>query len=438
MVHDMKDRVNLKGMIPARALGVLFVVLALAWAAALPVTHARQQQQQAGGRPRRVHSAAPQTNAKPQQPAPQTTAPPPRQTPTPAQTPTPEPTPGAPKLQTQPTTRQDDPAAQEPTSEEIDEDEIVRIESNEIKLHVRVIDRYNRPVNDVRQDELRVFENGVAQTITSFTKEEVPISYGLVVDNSGSLRNQIVQVIEAGKTIVESNKPGDEAFVLRFVSSDEIKIMQDFTADKQSLRDALEDMFVEGGRTAVIDAVYLASEHAAERKKGDPLEDKRRRAIILVTDGEDRASFYKRDQLFESLKETDVQIYVIGFVNELEREAGFIQKSKRQKAVDLLDNLAKETGGRSFYPTSLSELPRIAEEITKDMRTQYVVSYVPSAKAQPGEFRPVRVAVADAPNKEKRIAVTRAGYTSRGTAPSAPSPAQGARPSAATTNNQKP
>jgi Ca-activated chloride channel family protein len=422
-------------MFKARALSVLFVLLALVWATALlPVSHARRQQ--AEGRPRRVQSVAPQTNAQSShQPAqrPTSSAPAPRQTPTPL----PTPASGAPTLQKSTPIQPDDPNnPQNSSGEEIDEGEVVRVESNLVNLQVRVIDRFNRPINDVRDEDFRVFENGVPQKIEFVTKEEVPISYGLVVDNSGSLRNQIVQVIEAGKTIVESNKPGDETFVLRFVSSDEIKIMQDFTADKQLLGDALDDMYVEGGRTAVIDAVYLASEHASEHKKGNALDDKRRRAIILVTDGEDRASFYKRDQLFESLKENDVQIYVIGFVNELEREAGFISKSKRQKAVDLLDGLAKETGGRTFYPTSLSELPRIAEEITKDMRTQYVVSYVPSTTSQPGEFRPVRVAVADTPNKEKRIAVTRSGYTSRGTTPSAP--AQGARPAAVPNNNKKP
>ncbi|MCA1592927.1 MAG: VWA domain-containing protein [Acidobacteria bacterium] len=290
---------------------------------------------------------------------------------------------------------------------------MVRVESNLVNLQVRVIDRNNRPVTDVGKNDFQVFENGVAQKIEFITTEEVPISYGLVIDNSGSLRNQINQVIEAGKTIVGSNKPGDETFVVRFISSDEIKIMQDFTPDKQALNDALDDMFVEGGQTAVVDAVYLAAEHAAEHKKGNPLEDKRRRALVLVTDGEDRASFYKTEQLFESLKEEDVQIFIIGFVNELDKEGGFISKSKRQKAMDLLNRMAKETGGRAFYPTSLTELPGIAVEITKDLRTQYVISYIPTTKARPGEFRPVRVAVADAPNREKRIAVTRSGYTTR-------------------------
>ena len=135
--------------------------------------------------------------------------------------------------------------------------------------------------------------------------------------------------------------------------------MQDFTADKQALGDALDDMFIEGGQTAVVDAVYLAAEHASGRRKqtGDPAEDKRRRALILVTDGEDRNSFYKQEQLWEALKEQDVQIFVIGFVNELEKERGFISKSKRAKAVSLLDRMAKETGGRTFYPTSSRSCP---------------------------------------------------------------------------------
>lgn len=396
----------------ARAAFVLLAVSALAVALA-PASGARQQQ----GRPRRagtaVSNAATQTQpaAQPRQtptPAPART---PSPTPAPQQAPAPQQTPGAPKLRTQPTAEPDAPA--EDPNQEVDPDEVVTIDTSLVNLHVRVIDRNNRPINDVTDTDFRVFENGVQQQVQFVTREEVPISYGLVVDNSGSLRSQIGQVVEAGKTIVASNKPGDEAFVVRFIASDEIKILQDFTADRNALGDALDDMFIEGGQTAVIDAVYLAAEHASERRKGDPVEDKRRRALILVTDGEDRNSFYKQEQLFEAMKEQDVQIFVIGFVNELEKERGFISKSKRQKAVDLLDRLAKETGGRTFYPTSLSELPGIAEQITKDLRTQYVISYKPTAAGRPGEFRPVRVAVSDGRGGEKRIAVTRTGYTAR-------------------------
>jgi Ca-activated chloride channel family protein len=358
--------------------------------------------------PARPQPARPQPAAQPRQtPAP---------TPTPAATPQ---APGAPRLRTAPAASPDAPA--EDPNQEVDPDEVVTIDTSLVNLHVRVIDRNNRPINDVRTEEFRVFENGVQQQVQFVSREEVPITYGLVVDNSGSLRNQIGQVVEAGKTIVNSNKEGDETFIVRFIASDEIKILQDFTADKGALGDALEDMFIEGGQTAVVDAVYLAAEHASERRKGDPVEDKRRRALILVTDGEDRNSFYKQEQLWEALKEADVQIYVIGFVNELEKERGFISKSRRQKAVDLLDRMARETGGRTFYPTSLSELPAIAEQITKDLRTQYVISYKPTAAGRPGEYRPVRVAVAEGRGGEKRIAVTRSGYTA---GPGAPAPRQ--------------
>ena len=413
----------------ARAASALLLLLVLA-GSLLPASQARQDE----GRPRRVGTQTRNAAAPPQtRTTPQPTATP-RQTPTPKSTPpgpavvtqdAPPPPPAAPKLRTQPVAEPDAPQ-QDQSGLAVDPDEIVTIDTSLVNLHVRVVDRNNHPINDVAETDFRVTENGVPQQIQFVTREEVPITYGLVVDNSGSLRSQIGQVVEAAKSIVESNRPGDETFVVRFISSDEIKIMQDFTADKQALGDALDDMFIEGGQTAVVDAVYLAAEHASERRKktGDPAEDKRRRALILVTDGEDRNSFYKTEQLFESLKEEDVQIFVIGFVNELEKERGFITQSKRAKAVSLLDRMAKETGGRTFYPTSLSELPGIAEQITKDLRTQYVISYRPAAKGRPGEFRPVRVAVADGRGGEKRIAVTRSGYTAKPGQVAPPAPPQ--------------
>ena len=279
-------------------------------------------------------------------------------------------------------------------------------------MHVRVIDRNNKPIGNVTKGEFHVYEDGVAQTIESFTREEVPISYGLAVDTSASLRSQIQSVIDAGKTIVNSNKPGDETFLVRFVSSDKIQTEQDFTDKKDLLMDALDNLYVEGGQTAVIDAVYLSAEHVTEYKKGDE-NDRRRRALIVITDGEDRSSFYKQEQLFARLREEDVQIYVIGFVNELDKEAGFIRKSPREKAVGLINKLASETGGRAFFPESISELPDIAKEIVRDMRTQYVISYNPTNKTQDGSYRAIKVSVDQPSDSEKRIALTRTGRLAR-------------------------
>ncbi|HEU4871088.1 MAG TPA: VWA domain-containing protein [Pyrinomonadaceae bacterium] len=306
-----------------------------------------------------------------------------------------------------------------------------------VQLHVRVIDRNNHPINNVPQNDFHIFEDGVAQTIEAFTREEVPISYGLAVDTSGSLRSQLQSVIDAGKTIINSNKRGDETFLVRFISSDKIETVQDFTDNKELLNDGLDSFYVEGGQTAIIDAVYLSAEHVSEYRKGDE-SDRRRRALIVITDGEDRNSFYKQEQLFARLREEDVQIFVIGFVNELDKEAGLIRKSPRDKAVNLIKRLASETGGRAFFPESISQLPEIANEIIRDLRTQYVLSYNPTNKTQDGTYRAIKVTV-DQPSgdSDKRIALTRTGRLARKEGAGTPRPPSVRMP-ATTTPNKKP
>lgn len=319
--------------------------------------------------------------------------------------------------------------------EEIDPESTIRINADLVQLHVRVIDRNNRPIDNVALDQFHVYEDGVPQPIESFTREEVPISYGLAVDTSGSLRTQLQSVIDAGKTIVNSNKKGDETFLIRFIGRDNTELIQDFTTKQDLLIDALDNLYVEGGQTAVIDAVYLAAEHATEPGNNDRNE-KRRRALIVITDGEDRGSVYTQDQLFARLREEDVQIFVIGFIGELDKEAGLIRKSPREKAVNLINKLASETGGRAFFPDSLSELPRIANEIVRDMRTQYVLSYNPTNKTPDGTFRAIKVAVDSSNSGDKRIALTRNGRIARRENPNAPKAPPVRMP--VTTNTKKP
>jgi Ca-activated chloride channel homolog len=364
------------------------------------------------------------TTTTQQQGKPATATPSPQQTPTPKATPKPAmKTSGGTVNPGQIVLPDAPPDMANPLGVEISENESVKIDTDLVNLNVRVIDRNNRPIGNIRQDELNVFENGVLQPIFSFSKEEVPVSYGLAVDTSGSLRSQLGQVIEAGKTIINSNKPGDETFLVRFISSDKIEQILDFTSNKEDLIDSIDTLYTEGGQTAIVDAVYVSAEHVAQYKKGND-NDRRRRALIVVTDGEDRGSTYKQEELFERLREEDVQIYVIGFVNELDKEGGLIRKSSREKAVNLINRLAKETGGRAFFPESLSELPQIAEEIVRDLRTQYVISYSPTNKARDGSYRAIRVTVADAAGKDKRIALTRSGRISgrEGTQPATKPP----------------
>ncbi len=298
----------------------------------------------------------------------------------------------------------------DPNSAEISENDILKINADLVTLNVRVIDRNNRPINGIDKGDFAVYEDGVQQRVFSFTEEQVPVIYGLAVDTSGSLRTQINEVIDAAKIIVNSNKPGDETFLERFIDRDKIENLQDFTSDKDLVLEAIDNLYVEGGQTAVVDGVYLGAEHVAEYKKGRD-DDRRRRALIVVTDGEDRASFYSQEQLFRQLREQDVQIYVIGFVNELEADRGLIRKSPKGKAVDLINRIASETGGRAFFPQSVSELPTVANEIVRDLRTQYVISYDPTNKAHDGTYRTIKVVVNQPSGGEKRIALTRPGRT---------------------------
>jgi hypothetical protein len=226
-------------------------------------------------RPRSTATPTPTPAAVPARPAPTATPTPTQRPATDRIAPTLGEPPPPPKLKPTPT------PTPPPT---IDEGDILRINAELVQLHVRVIDRNNKPINNVAQNEFHVFEDGVPQTIESFTREEVPISYGLAVDTSGSLRSQLQSVVDAGKTIINSNKQGDETFLVRFISSDKIETVQDFTANKELLMDGLDSFYVEGGQTAIIDAVYLSAEHVSEYRKGDE-GDRRRRALIVITDG---------------------------------------------------------------------------------------------------------------------------------------------------------
>ena len=297
-----------------------------------------------------------------------------------------------------------------PTPQRTDEEnEVVKVETELVNLNVRVVDRYNRPINDIRQNDFKIYEDGVLQQIDFFSRSEVPTNYTLVVDNSGSLRFQIEKVIDAGKVLVNTNRPADETSIIRFVSRDKITVQQPFTTNKTDLLDSLDDLYIEGGQTAIIDAVYLAVDNLDEYEKSSNKDDRKRRALILVTDGEDRDSYYNEKQLFDRLRESDVQIYVIGFVKDLSTEKGFISKSPQGKAKAFLERLASETGGKAYFPENISELSGIAGDIGKEMRTQYSIGYIPTNDRKDNTYRNIKVVIDDGPAGQKRIPITKAG-----------------------------
>ena len=291
----------------------------------------------------------------------------------------------------------------------VEDDEVLRVETEEVALNVRVVDGNNRTVKDLSQSQFEVFEDDVLQPITSMTTAQVPIINALVIDNSRSLRTQLTKIIEAGKIIVASNLSKDETAVVRFVSKDKIEVVQDFTPNKSSLDNALDNLFVEGGQTAIIDAVYQTAKKLDEYQKSQKKEDVKIRALVLVSDGDDRSSSYQEKQLFDLLRESQVQIYAVGFVDGLSREPDANGTNRQEKAKAFLTRLAQETGGKVYFPSLIEALPQIAADISAELRTQYLISYTPTNQNHDGTFRKIRVVLAESANREKRIVTTRTG-----------------------------
>lgn len=315
------------------------------------------------------------------------------------------------KTNSENTPKTNEPLGEPPTLElpVIEDKEVLVIETTEVSLNVRVVNEANRPVSDLTQTQFKVYEDGVLQPITSMTTEEVPLINALVIDNSRSLRSQLSKVIEAGKIIVGTNRPKDQSAVVRFVSSDKIEVLQDFTSTKNLLENALDNLFVEGGQTAIIDAVYQTAKKVEQYENSDKKEDTKLRSIIVVSDGDDRASKFNEEELFKLLRDSNVQIYAIGFPQNLSDTPENGNISRREKARGFLTRLAEETGGKVFFPDSIDELPEIAKEISGELRTQYLISYAPTNNDKNKLFRQIKVEVADGQDREKRTAITRSG-----------------------------
>lgn len=272
-----------------------------------------------------------------------------------------------------------------------------------LKFEVIFTDDKGKTVEDVRADEIRLFVNGTERKVAGLVLEETPTTYGLVVDNSGSLRTQIGAVVVTAQSFVASNRPGDETFVVRFVASDQINLLHDFTSDVAALQRAIGEMYVDKGQTAVIDALYTSTEHILKNRPAA----RSRRVLVLLSDGEDRASYNKADELVKLLRGTNVQLFCVGFVGELDKEQGFITKSKRDKATVLLKRLASETGGLAFFPENIAELKAAFGEVVKHLHARRVITAEPDGGLRPEGIRKVEVKVIEGPNGKKRKAVVR-------------------------------
>jgi len=285
--------------------------------------------------------------------------------------------------------------AQEAPKKTKDSDYTLSVNVNLVTLHVSVFDEKDRLIKDLKKEDFSVFEDKVQQDVSLFKQEDVPVSLGLVIDNSGSMRTKRERVNKAAITFARTCKPQDEIFLINF--NDQVYIDQEFTRNKDDLAEALDTIDTRGG-TALHDALYLSLEHIREGK-----EDKK--ALLLISDGEDRDSRYKFTSVLEFARESQASIYVIGLFDK-EGERSRAQK----KAATNLKELAEETGGKYFFPESADEVEALCTQIAHDIRNQYTIGYKPTNAKRDGTWRTVSVKLNTTKGAKKLVARAKRGY----------------------------
>lgn len=252
-----------------------------------------------------------------------------------------------------------------------------------VVVHTTVLDKNGHFVSGLKKGNFKLYEDGLEQNITLFSQEDVPISLGIILDTSGSMRSKIDLVNKAALAFVKASNPDDQVFLIGF--NDQTELLEDYTNDLDAITDSLDNIVVTGG-TALYDAVYLGVQKAQSGVKP-------KKAIVVVTDGEDKDSYYKLDELIAKVQESDVQIYTVGFLNEIPDKGlfGKWSKSTPERARDALKRISDETGAKSFFPQKIGDINVIVAEIAHELRNQYSIGYVSSNGARDGSYRRIKI-----------------------------------------------
>ena len=271
---------------------------------------------------------------------------------------------------------------------------VFRKQVDEVVLHATVVDDHQHMVTGLDEKAFTVYENGQPQRITSFRREDIPVALGILIDNSGSMRDKRPAVNQAALNLVKASNPKDEVFIVNF--NEDYYLDQDYTSKIPQLKEALERIESRGG-TALYDALVASADHLMKTAR---LEKK---ALLVVTDGEDNAS---RESLEAAVRRISVDggptVYTIGILGEEGRRAEKVAKRA-------LRIMAEQTGGVSFFPKDLSEVDAISNQVARDIRNQYSIGYKPSNPQSQGGYRTVKVEARA--NGYKNLQVrTRSGY----------------------------
>ena len=287
---------------------------------------------------------------------------------------------------------------------------VFRADTRVVDLHVTVIDRNGHLVTNLPREAFTVYENGVMQQVRSFKREDTPVSMGLIVDNSGSMRDKRAKVEAAALTLVKDSNPSDEVFVVNFNEEayKDLPNGKDFTNNIKEMEEALTRIDSRGG-AAMRDAIRLSIDHLKEKAHKD------KKVLVVVTDGNDNASLVSLEKLVKAAQQSGVLIYSVGLLSEEER-------GEAKRAEKALDTLAEVSGGETFFPKDVSEVERIAHQVARNIRNQYSIVYTPANQSMDGTFRQIKVSVKGPGGLTVR---TRNGYYAtpdQGSSPSRPSP----------------
>jgi VWFA-related protein len=254
----------------------------------------------------------------------------------------------------------------------------IRIESNLVLIPVTVTDPMNRFVTGLERDSFKLFEDKKEQEISQFSSEDAPLSIGVVFDCSGSMGKKLEKSREAVAQFFKLANPEDEFFLVQF--NDSANLVQAFTRNLEEIQNKLA--FTQSkGRTALLDAVYLAL-HEMKKAKNP------RKALLLISDGGDNSSRYTEPEIKNLVKEADVQIYAIGIYE------GYSARSRTPEEMSgpgLLTEIAEQTGGRQYSVDNLNELPDVAAKIGVELRNQYILGYQPQNPTKDGKYHKVLV-----------------------------------------------
>jgi len=269
----------------------------------------------------------------------------------------------------------------------------IRVNADSVVLHATVQNRKGILVSGLSKDNFQVYEDGILQQIDYFSHEDIPVTVGLVVDNSGSMRPKRPEVISAALAFARSSNPQDQMFVVLFNENVSFGLPDNtpFTDQVAQLQVALSRIAA-NGMTALYDAVAAALEHL---KKGN----RDKKVLIVISDGGDNASKHNLAQIMAMAGHPDAIIYTIALfiAEDPDRNPGALKQ------------LAKDTGGEAFLPESVSDVLPICERIARDIRNQYTIAYVPTNRTQDGAYRVIQVKAA-APGRGRVFVRTRAGY----------------------------